>query len=498
MSIDRSAPKRRLGGDRGRVRGQAIIWLLGTLAACAAIAYAVFNTNQVIIGKQRAVNAADAGALAGAQAQARLLNLIAYSNRAQTANDAFLGQMLGLESWLKYAETAADNTGDVMSALKFIPYVGAIFAAVEKAMKTAEKILDTAVGVTNKAIDGIIVASNVTRGLIAAGQTAVHLGGGVLAQSAAKSVIDANRTNFGGREDKGVKLLDTGVVKEATIGKNLLAWNDYTHQYAGSERTDAKNILSDSRDGWTRDRPGNGWFNWEVSFNGTGFGFEKHGETKLVSFDRWESMDTVEHWSKSPLPKSSRKYQPVGWGRADADEHGKSATLKHWPIKRKAQSYAVNEAEVHKNWHGVAELRDLKNIAKQSAEQRANSGLDFMVAVSRADAHDLTTKTLGMGADVASPAGKVQMNGNAKGGEQAVFSKARVFFERPRRGLTGDHTASPLWRPDMAKEHGSLYSPYWQARLRDLTVEEKGGLMALMGLWPDAVLYTPGGQTKSK
>ena len=54
-----------------RTRGQAAIWLLGTLAASAAVMYAVFNTGQVIVGKQRAVNAADAAALAGATAEAR-------------------------------------------------------------------------------------------------------------------------------------------------------------------------------------------------------------------------------------------------------------------------------------------------------------------------------------------------------------------------------------------------------------------------------------------
>lgn len=79
-------------------------------------------------------------------------------------------------------------------------------------------------------------------------------------------------------------------------------------------------------------------------------------------------------------------------------------------------------------------------------------------------------------------------------GQNTAFARARVFFERPRRGLTNDFTAAGLWRPDGAKEYGSLYSPYWQARLRDLTSGEKIALLGAMGLTPDHALYTPGGQ----
>ncbi|MBW8893202.1 MAG: hypothetical protein JF617_14130 [Burkholderiales bacterium] len=85
-----------------RTRGQAAIWLLGTLAASAAVMYGVFNTGQVIVGKERAVNAADAAALAGATAEARLLNLMAYANRGVIANEVFLAQLLSMESWVQY------------------------------------------------------------------------------------------------------------------------------------------------------------------------------------------------------------------------------------------------------------------------------------------------------------------------------------------------------------------------------------------------------------
>lgn len=79
-------------------RGQAAIWLLGMLAASAAVMFALFNTSQTIVGKVRAVNAADAAAMAGATTQARQRNLVAHTNRAVIANEVLLIRMLSMAS----------------------------------------------------------------------------------------------------------------------------------------------------------------------------------------------------------------------------------------------------------------------------------------------------------------------------------------------------------------------------------------------------------------
>jgi hypothetical protein len=79
------------------------------------------------------------------------------------------------------------------------------------------------------------------------------------------------------------------------------------------------------------------------------------------------------------------------------------------------------------------------------------------------------------------------------GDQLSALAKARVSFQRPQRNVT-DKTASALFREDAAKEHGSLFSPYWQARLVDLTIAEKIGLMTAMGINPASAFVTPGGQ----
>lgn len=469
---------------RTRTKGQAAIWLLGTLAASAAVMYAVFNTGQVIVGKQRAVNAADAAALAGATAEARLLNLMAYANRGVVANEVFLTQLLSLESWVQYMGNTAGNIEMLLNIASLIPGVAAVAQPIAKVMDKVEMIADKAHTGLQKGVNVYIpVLEGVKTGLKAA-QFAINKGGGLLAEDAARNMVQANRTDFNGRKDAGVVIADTQMVKEATFIKNNADWIRFTKLYEGNERGDGKYILEQSLDKFSADRPGQGWLKLNVWLAGV----EKNGGSRLQGYDRWESEDTLELWERC---KGTKKcYQPIGWGRANADQNGSSGSL--WQPKRDAQKYARNYGGEHSRWSGVPALYD---IANKDVKQRAELGLDFIVAVARPGANDFTTTSLSMD-NVASPSvtGSAHVPPKQEASQNAAFAKARVFFERPRRGLTNDFTASGLWRPDSAKEYGSLYSPYWQARLRDLTFVEKGALMTAMGISPDHAIYTPGGQ----
>jgi hypothetical protein len=466
-----------------RTRGQAAIWLLGTLAASAAVMYAVFNTGQVIVGKQRAVNAADAAALAGATAEARLLNLMAYANRGVIANEVFLAQLLSLESWVQYMGQTAGNIETLLNIISLIPGAAAFAQPAAKVMDKIELIADKAHSGLQKGVNVYIpVLEGVKTGLKAA-EGAIRVGGGLLAEDAARNLVKANRTDFNGRLDKGVAIADTKLVKEATFVKNNAAWMEFTKLYSGNDRGDAKYILEQSLDRFTAHRPGQGWLNLSVWVAG----MDKDGGSKLQGFDRWESQDTLEMFQRCGPKKC---WEPIGWGRANADKNGTSGTT--WSPNRWAQDLAQSEGGEHSKWSGVPALYD---IADKSEKSRAELGLDFIVAVARPGANDFTTTSVGMATvNSMSVAGSPHVPPKQEAAQNAVFAKARVFFERPRRGLTNDFTASGLWRPDGAKEYGSLYSPYWQARLRDLTAVEKGALLTAMGVTPDKALYTPGGQ----
>lgn len=469
--------------SKSRTRGQAAIWMLGTLAASAAVMYAVFNTGQVIVGKERAVNAADAAALAGATAEARLLNLMAYANRGVMANEVFLAQLLSMESWVQYLGNTSEHIEILLDVISLIPGAAAFAQPAAQVMDKIAMVADKAHSGIQKGINVYIpVLEGVKTGLKAA-EGAIRLGGGLLAEDAARHMVSANRTDFNGRYDPGVAVADTNLVKEATFVKNNAAWMKFTKLYSGNERGDAKYILEQSLDNFTANRPGRGWLNLSVWIAG----MEKKGGSKLQGYDRWESEDTLEMWERCGPKKC---YQPIGWGRSNADQNGSSGSK--WSPGRAAQSWARSDGGTHSRWSGVPALYD---VADKSPAAREELGLDFIVAVARAGANDFSTTKLAMD-NVASTsvAGSADLPLKQQAGQNAAFGKARVFFERPRRGLSNDFTAAGLWRPDQAKEYGSLYSPYWQARLRDLTVVEKGALLTAMGITPDKAAYTPGGQ----
>ena len=131
-----------------RQRGQAVIWLLGTLAASAAVLYGVFNVGQLHAAKEKTVNAADAAALAGANVEARMLNLIAYNNRSMIANEVLLVQMLSIESWLGYFHEVGQNIGIILDLIPGADVIGAFLTESSEIATT----LQTAVGEANNLI----------------------------------------------------------------------------------------------------------------------------------------------------------------------------------------------------------------------------------------------------------------------------------------------------------------------------------------------------------
>ena len=108
--------------------------VLPPMAAAAAVLWGVYNIGQLTNGKQKAVNAADAAALAGATVEARTLNLMAYNNRSIIANEVFMIQTTALQGYMQYLSHTADNIEDYA---KWIPYVGEVLSAI---LTTVEKI----------------------------------------------------------------------------------------------------------------------------------------------------------------------------------------------------------------------------------------------------------------------------------------------------------------------------------------------------------------------
>jgi hypothetical protein len=470
-----------------RTTGQAIVWLLGAMAAAAAVLYGVYNVSQLTVAKEKTVNAADAAAMAGATVEARVLNLVAYNNRSMMANEVFLVQMLSMESWLGYAQTTGRNIGLVSNA---IAYIGpAIARVLQQASNIAGQVRRSVTSFTNVLISGMEFSK---RGFAMAHRL-VLLSGEALAENAASTVVQANRANFNGHSDAGASIDNSTGVRAATFVKNEQAWQGFTRQYALNDRGDARQVLLDSRDDFSINRPGTWLFNIEVPFVAK---LQKQGGSQLVNFDRWEAEDTLElgAWSWDPKHFGWQWGVPIGWGRANADQNGSAGST--WSPNHPVQDLAYQDGasgHSHRGWSGVPSVYDIKD---KSTADRASLHIDFLIAVQRPQANTMTTSQMGIGTSYSTPTGSAEMNEQLSANKLSALSKAVVTFERPQRGLLNDATASPLWRPDGAKEYGSLFSPYWQARLTDLTQTEKAALMALVGPPTNAALVrlTPGGQ----
>lgn len=478
----------RCGQAHRRQRGQAVIWLLGTLAASVAVLYGVYNVGQLTNAKQKVVNAADAAALAGATIEARALNLMAYNNRAVIANEVFMVQAVAMEGWFQYIKTTSGNISPYVS---WIPYIGEVLGPlldyIDEAATFGEEALQAVIPVMVKALEVFKIAVNTGHG-------AAKVLGSIGAYQAATDVVAANKAAFGTHQDAGLGVDDRAAVKVFSFTRNGAQWLNFTKQYSGSERTDAKDILLRSRDEFTgKSRPGAGWMTPSLGIAG----FEKQGGTQLQGFDRWETQDTYEFWiwrwcGPGKIKTFKQCYDPIGWGRSNLDKSGSGGGT--WSPNRDAQKNARSDGDTNSGWSGVPALYD---VANKDVKDRESLGVDFVVAAKRDKAATLTTSTMGIGKVASGVAGSANMDDQALGAQMSAIGKARVSFQRPQSGI-GDKTASSLFRHDGAKEYGSLYSPFWQARLVDVTVGERTAYMLALGMGPvdaaAAAKFTPGAQ----
>ena len=456
--------------------GQALIWMMGILATAVAILYGVYNVAQVTNGKEKAVNAADAAALAGSTAEARMLNLMAYNNRAMMANEAFLAQLSALESWLGYVSETGEHVGEI---LDLIPYLEELGVLLQEAGEMADEG-QTAIG---EAIDLVIPVLEATKTAFHLGHAALADLGGLVAQDAASKIVAANNATFNLHKDAGVSVDNSAAVLALTMTKNNTAWIGFTKYYDGNNRADAKEVLLNSRDDFTTTRNGHDFPIW--NFDWFVLGGDKRGGSRLVDYDRWEHEDDYELWTGVV----KKTYIPVGWGRSNIAKSSTSGNL--WG-SHEVNDLAYGAGKKHSGWSGVPSVYDMADKKKADL---ATLSIDYFVAVKRAQPANLTTQELKMQhAHSSSVLGSSEMNERLQGNQVAALGKAHVFFERPKAGLSNDWTApAGLARPDGAKEYGSLFSPYWQARLTDYTKTEKAAMYTAMGIDPLLAPLTPGG-----
>lgn len=405
------------------------------LLAIAATALFLFNSGQLVQEKLRLTNTADAVAYSAGVFEARMLNYDAYTNRAIIANEIAIGQAVGVASWAKYMGTSAGTIGPY---LYLIPVVGTALARAMDYMERIMDILTPALAVTVASHDAAIQA-------LALSQQIMHGPGDALAVSGRLALMRRIA-----QENDLQATVDPLPIDDDLAG--------FSRTYNSREdRQRMGRLVHDSREAFLQSR------NWNFGLVVLCHGIElrKRGSTELIDLvDGWKSMDTLSaHHYRVRRWRCRRSEQPIGYGTAASDDG----------LVDGAYSYAGSRST---NPRASERADASEGRARGFAPSTLGGGAipSFRALSARALAMEAPTTRLTIrvtkpasvqrysgGASSIKPAGRLQLfDGAMSGGESAAISSVEVFFERPDAGNT---------RHPGRTELGSLFNPYWQARL---------------------------------
>ncbi|MCI2244384.1 MULTISPECIES: pilus assembly protein TadG-related protein [Xanthomonas] len=480
---------------RARMRGQAMPMVLVFLMVLCVGLLVTFNTGQVVGKKVELTNAADAAAYSIAVEQARARNFAAYLNRGRVANEVAIAQVVSLNSWLTMVHSSSvhfEKVVEVAEVLLFwVPALGQVLIGVDRAMTA----INSALKVFRRTF---LQAATTTIGLL--DQTFDH----PYALAAEAAVGDlTSEANVFAMASKVVKDnvpdADLTVVGKGVLAKNVLSAGNQLESYNPGERRGLtstnqggeryRNVVMASRDTFTRAR------------DGTAFGiFNNNGGTDMVEYDRWSAVDTFQ--LKLPLLFTTLKI-PIGWagtqavnnrkpnffpgmnnGRGWRSPYENNRTYRAYNGTKRSDiagafiegdpavipDFKRNDAFINSYRYGISpRYRDVKDAYSQQPDG-ANAGPIYTVEVGTRVDKARTSSALKIGS------GRMQLKDQARGDQLRAMASAQVYFNRPselsafRRSVWG--------RGDSKFEKGSLFSPYWQARLVQTPISDRTLLVA--------------------
>jgi hypothetical protein len=452
-----------------RQAGQVLLAAVFLLLASVALLLFMVNAGQATVEKTRLNNAADAAAYSAAVIEARALNFDAHLNRAMVANQIVIAQHISLMSWARYAATAMDNIwGTVDDLLWYLApesramVLTGTFAVGEVAItyytsKTpgewADYLRDYVIG------PGITVHDALVQ-VLSLAQEAVHLNllAGVRQWQVANDVV---------------KSMDPDMQAEVVLTSHDFDGLTKRYSKSGEGGVDERGRFADvtvrSRDAFTRER------NWtiegaDIPLLRRNAALKKRGGTDLVGYDEWRGVDTLELHGEAF--KCTRRVLfiripawcndvgiPIGWGGVNVNAGGGDVGRGHhgnaYSENGRTASRADSDMEepAYYNFSGMPEVRELKKI---DPEQGMRGGITIMVKKS----HEKLMTSGGKAA--AKPSGDLELfNDRPAGSAMISLARGEVFFDRIAR------------RADGKAELGSLYNPYWRARLVAPTAGDK-------------------------
>ncbi len=522
--------------------GQAALFAAVLIPVVLLAGLFVFNTGQLTATKLKTQNAADAAAFSAMQMEARELNFISYTNRAMVANQVAIGQTISLVSWSHYVKTLGQNIQRLGTLVSWIPAVGQAIAtitntiaqttnALDQGIDTASKVILPALDVADAALSGSQEAYHIANGVFDPGGGNTNPGGAMTA--VAEQMVKLN--------DHEAKL--NGIVLATNLGQYFSNRGDLIKRWGGDKESAQARMaymINASRDGFTSNRsdlpiplkllsdivPPDLWvIKWDLPRMGASQIALDPENGKYV----WSGMDTLSlhMWRRKfaifgewePLPEA-----PLGWGAAqttgDAPYHYFQSAHRYreidasteeqfpphtrtqyippyegsWNANPSASGLAKSEYSDEQDSYGKsmvgngadADRFSANGITRYQDFDHASPSLKkangdpadimpfYMVVVEhpRGTVRDSGT-ALGIKQNAAQQGMNLALPQTAQSGQVRAIAKAQVYFRRP----------ASLWqRTDRNYERGNLFSPFWEARLVDLTSTDRSRYAALLGL----------------
>lgn len=503
-----------------RARGQALILSVICLLVFCVGLIVLFNTGQVVNKKLQLTNTADAAAYSAAVQEARALNLIAYLNRAQVANEVTVAQMVSMHSWVNFMINGTDNIKSVVEKIGLIADFTIVLAEAGAALEEFAQALQEIKTVMIEGRNIMQSAFSVATVALSAANEAYSGASFLVAESqvgdipnVVTSVVKANTAPVPGGTDKeaSVSTLGMGVL----VSQAELATRQYIKTYnvpSGNAVRNADadrllNVVMEARDGFSKDRntdAANHAFDIKVKipfvidlFMG------KRGGTDLINYNHWVAMDSLSFkfslgpctffgaCTKVDLPMAyggaaatkspSANFQSLanpgvnngqGWTSPyDIDNHVHIARYNGAMDNNKAGQKALSNPAQPSNRYAIISgylgLHSYEDIAKNKATVPYGTSGDvgpiFSVVVEQKMADVRTSSNV---AGIGGPP-DFQVPDSAPNNAMTALASGQTYFDRPR-------TLFP--RDDKEQEMGNLFSPYWQARLVDTPEALKASL----------------------
>jgi hypothetical protein len=158
--------------------------------------------------------------------------------------------------------------------------------------------------------------------------------------------------------------------------------------------------------------------------------------------------DPDKGWT-SPYDNDRGRYDPYG----GAGNNGLSSR-----VARKQPATPSNDSAILTNYQGLQSYEDIaadKAIVPYTDSGTPDAGPVFTVLVEQPMSEVRTSSNTNIGGPP-----QLQAPDQAQNNKMSALASAQVYFDRPR-------TLTVFRRADDHRELGSLFSPYWQARLVD-------------------------------